>query len=329
MGKLKITRFGGIFTPTTTEFNDLKILIEQFEDIYPGIDIWYKKKVLQGLKDKERTAYIIYEDKKPVGASISRLGKDAKICSLRILPQAEQNGYGRLLVALVARDMRIISQLTHFTIPDYIWDEKKEFFKEYGFKFAHNADAQYRLFGDELYCKAPFLKMWERVLETLPKSLQNIEINGIRLDYDLVMSIRPSYANDIVKGNKRVELRRKFSEKWVGSKTLIYSSRPERRFIGSFKIGKVISDHPERIWKTFKSEIRCPKEDFDNYTVGLDKVYAIIISESLEFKEPMLVTNLSHHVKSDIKVPQSYSRFRRDSIIEEAISVGALFQSTL
>ena len=83
------------------------------------------------------------------------------------------------------------------------------------------------------------------------------------------------------------------------------------------------------IWNTFNDQIGCSKEEFSNY-VGCEKnVYAIVISDFNEFKAPMPRTHLSTLVNSEISVPQSYFKYQENSALEEAISIGALIQSTL
>ncbi|MEW5923023.1 MAG: GNAT family N-acetyltransferase [Candidatus Zixiibacteriota bacterium] len=329
MEKIKIIRFGGDFRPAPERQKELKSLVEQCDNLYPGIEIWYKRKVVKGLEEKERTAYILYENSTPVGATILKKGERAKICSLRILPSAEKKGYGKILMALVARDMRLNAKWSHFTIPEHIWEEKRHFFEEYGFEMLGIAGSQYRLFDQELFCKAPFGSVWKKAVKCLPELLKNISVNGVKIDYDLVMSVHSSYAKAIVSGKKRVEIRTRFSDKWVGSHTLVYSTAPVNSFVGSFRISGVIFDSPNSIWDNFSTEIWCNKDEFLNYTKGNERVYAIILTDFFEFKQPLHKPQLSHIVDSDIKIPQSYSNFKNNPILEEAISIGTLLHSTL
>lgn len=329
MERLKITRFGGKFIPSQKEYNDLKSLIEQCDDLYPGIENWYKKKVISGLKEHERNAYIIYENDVPVGASIIKYGNDAKICSLRLLPEAENKGYGKIFFALIARDLRNKSDIIHFTIPENIWRDKQYFFESYGFNEIGPSNDQYRLFDKELYCRGNYTNLWQKVRRTLPQSLSAITLNDINFDFDLVISVQPIYANSIFEGRKRVEIRRRFSSKWKNSKALVYSSAPENSFIGSFKISNVEYLHPSEIWENHNDSIGCNKDEYDKYTSGLDKVYAIFIDDCKKFKAPMLKSSLNAIIDSEIKVPQSHKLFNKDEIIKEAISIGTLMQSTL
>ncbi len=326
---IKIVRFGGRFKPIPEQFSDLKTLINQCEDLYPGIDNWYKKKVVPGIEDKERTAYIIYNNSEPVGATILRKGQHPKLCSLRILPKAEKGGLGTLLMGLVARDLRHYAKDVHFTIPDCIWDQKQNFFKQYGFKSLGESKEQYRLFDRELSCSVDFSDFWNSVIKKLPKIFGNYTINGTKLKYDLVLSIKPQYASEIFNGRKKVEIRRKFSKKWRGSNALIYSTSPCRSYVGTIFIDNVVSGSPDEIWETFGSEIGCDESGFRSYTHNSKEVYALVIDESYKFKYPVLNTQLEQLLYRDLSVPQSYNNIESSEIWREAASINSLLQATL
>lgn len=327
MEQLKVIKFGGDFHPNSNQFDDLQSLIESNDDFYPGIGAWYKKKFLSGLSLKERTAYIIYENEVPVGATILKRGLDAKICSMRILPDAEKKGYGRLLMAFLARDMRSKTETVHFTIPEHVWDSYKNFFEEYGLRCHGPAKNQYRLFDQEFYGSGSFSILWKRVLRTLPDLLKGITINGMKPLYDLVLSLQPTHARALFNGNKQVEIRRRFSLKWEGSNVLVYSSSPIRSFVGSFQIAKVVEGHPTEIWNTFSNAIGCSEVEFSKYTNGSNKVFAIIVEGAQEFKVPITKTYLSRLVERDLSAPQSYLRVNKESAWNEAASISSLLQS--
>lgn len=326
METIRVTRFGGDLLPTPDEFGDLKSLVEQVDDLYPGIDKWYKRKVVSGFNQKDRTAYIVYQEDKPVAASVLKLGKDAKICSLRVLPDAEKEGYGALLMALVARDMRSHSKVVHFTIPDSIWNEKAAFFEKYGFKMLGPVRNQYRSDGDEFYCSGEFGNMWSRVTRELPKFLSDVTINGYRPSYDLLMSLRPEYADGIMNGTKTVEVRRRFSTKWVGSHVLVYSSLPEGSFVGSFHIANVVHGAPDDIWQSFSAAIGCSRKEFASYARGADRVWAIITENRRPFSYPIPSSQVQHLVKRDFNAPQSYAKVKGNSTLEEIGTISAFLQ---
>jgi predicted transcriptional regulator len=329
MEDIRLVKFGGRFSPTTEEFADLKKLVELCDDLYPGIDIWYQKKVVNGFRDQSRTAYLIYQDNAPVGAGILRTGENAKICSFRIVPEAEKKGYGKLLMALLAREMRSGSERFHFTIPEHVWEDRRDFFSAYGLKCLGPTKDQYRLFDRELYGGGDFGDLWRRVLADLPSLLKKVTINGLRSNYDLVMSVQPPYAQSLFNGNKRVEVRRRFSKRWTGSRALVYSSTPIRCFVGSFGIAEVKEGRPDDIWAMYSGDIGCSREEYENYTKNAASVFALVIEDAFRFKVPVTTVHLSNLVTRDLRMPQSYSRVHEQSAMEEAASISTLLQSTL
>lgn len=329
MERINIARFGGILAPSIQQHSDLKQLVERCEDLYPGIGRWFRSKVASGLQDKKRTAYLIYRQDKPVGAVILKLGLDAKICSFRILPEAERQGLGKLLMALIARDLRVESKYVHFTIPHHIWEEKFAFFSKYGFVHAMPSNQQYRLFDEEFFCRGNFSTMWAEVINSLPTLLKDITINGFCSRYNLIMSMRPAYAAALLRGRKTVEIRRRFATKWTGATALVYSSHPESSFVGSFRISNVVEGSPDEIWRSFGPEIGCSHEEFRAYAKGTDRVYAIIADDRFAFRERIPSWQVNHLLKRDFSVPQSYSKVRDGSELEDIGSISALLQATL
>jgi hypothetical protein len=82
--------------------NGFKEIVSEIEDIYPGIDKWFEKKVLPGIKNGTRFAYLIIHNNKVIGESIVKPGKNAKLCSLRIKPEYQNKSMGLLLFAKIA-----------------------------------------------------------------------------------------------------------------------------------------------------------------------------------------------------------------------------------
>ena len=61
-----------------------------------------------------------------------------------------------------------------------------------------------------------------------------------QVNQDVLLSVKPQYANLIVDGIKSVELRRKFpTDLRQGTRCLIYSSSPTQKVIGECKIETV------------------------------------------------------------------------------------------
>jgi predicted transcriptional regulator len=328
---LTIVRFGGDREPLEQNYKDLQHLVEECEYLYPGIDLWFKRKVKPGLKSKERCALVAYQNNQPIAAGIMRRGKDAKLCSLRILPHEVDKGLGTLLFALIAAEARTGSERIHFTLPHALWAEKRSFFEKYGFSCDGLADQQYRqgnLFGiSEMACSAPHQAVWRRVIETLPGIADNFTLNGNSGSCDLVLSVKPRWAESIINGVKKIEVRRKFDSKWEGAIVWIYASDPQREFVGEARISKVFKGNPQNIWDNWRTELGCTQEEFQYYCKGTDMVSALWLDDIRPFKNPILRSQLETLIQEDLNPPVSHLEVRKKSPWPLALSLGTILMS--
>lgn len=113
---------------------------------------------------------------------------------------------------------------------------------------------------------------------------------------NVLMSIRPVYADAIFAGTKSVELRRRRPSFTEGSRVLVYSSSPHRRLQGTFEVGRVLADEPNALWRQIAARGGIERAAFDAYFAGCATAYAI------EIRNPRRIepTRLS------IRPPQSY-----------------------
>jgi predicted transcriptional regulator/N-acetylglutamate synthase-like GNAT family acetyltransferase len=286
--------------------HDLKRLVEIVDDKYPGIDIWFKKKVLTGLKEKERFAYLIYRKNQPVGSAIIKKGKETKLCSMRIAPEQRQKGIGGLIMSLMGREVRGYAGKIYFTAPESTYIEYKKFFDSWGFKCLGQAGIQYRLFDKELLCEADAQELWLKVIQNLDQLFDQFTLAGNPRYPDIVMSIKPEYAKEIKKKKKRVEVRRKFNKKWEGAYAMLYASNPAQEFFGEARINKVIEDSPKEVWRLFNSELGVDENKFFQYCNGVEKVSALVFSDIEIFRNSILKSQVEILLNRELKPPQSY-----------------------
>jgi predicted transcriptional regulator len=118
---------------------------------------------------------------------------------------------------------------------------------------------------------------------------------------NVILSIKPKYANAILAGEKKVEFRKLTFKKEI-EKVYIYSSAPEQRIIGYFTIKNIISDTPERLWRKFNRVGSINEEDFFDYFENKEIGYSICIEKFNRFKhaiDPKKIFN-------NFVPPQSY-----------------------
>ncbi len=295
--------------------HNLKNLVLTKEDIYPKIDKWFNRKVISGLKINERSAFIGYLNEKPVVSAVVKRGKKSKFCHLRISDELQDYNLGEIFFCSMALDVRNIAEEIHFTLPESLWEKKKKFFQSFGFHGAVKAGTEFRLSDTELRCSSSFPKFWETVLEKIPK-----------IKNELLMSIQPKYAKKVLDGEKKVEIRRKFSKKWKGCKVSLYSSSPRQSLIGEAIIDNVIIGEPDLIWEKFNSDICGTKEEFDEYAASTKEIYAIVLNDVRAFKLEIPRTQVSHLIKDDLKPPQSYCSLEKNKSWSKAVSIAAFLQ---
>lgn len=319
----------GRITPHDVRVNSDKLrtfskLTFEHEPMYPGIGRWLKSKVLPGIKSKERIAYIGLNNDEPVVSAVLKRGKDTKFCHLHIFEAFKGEHIGELFFAMMALDVRHISRVVHFTLPESLWEEKKGFFESFGFKEATKTITQYRPSETEFRCSAPFDVVWDRVLEKLPKIISSFTKSRDIIFDGLLMSIKPEYVEKMQSGEKVVEIRRKFNPKWTGCSVALYSSRPHQELHGYASVEYVRKATPDRIWAEYETSLGCSKEEFDRYTNSCEQVYAIGLKNYQSYLTPLLLEQMSWLLGKELRPPQSYLSLARNRPWAEAISIAEL-----
>lgn len=305
-------------------FGTFREVVSENEASYPDIRKWLDTKVSRGIRSGERTAFLGLLDDIPVATAVVKRGKNAKFCHLRLDECVRDQNLGELFFALMAAEVRQFASDVHFTLPESLWEEKRDFFQSFGFASASRASKQYRFFENELRCSTPFPALWRTVIERLPKLSSLFSIRGLSIVSPLVLSIAPDYANKIVLGTKSVELRRRFSKRWIGCRTAVYATSPEKRLVGEARIANVISGNPDQIWHAFAQELGCSRVEFDSYVGDSIEVFALVLDDVVRYVEPIPLRVLEHLIAADIDPPQSYCSTAASATWSAALAVAAL-----
>jgi len=299
-------------------------LVSNHEQMYPDIGLWLKTKVFPGIETGERTAYLGLINDEPLVTAVVKKGERSKFCHLHIRDQFQNKNIGELFFAMMTLDVRSLAKETHFTLPESLWLEKESFFRSFGFTEAAKSRKQYRVFEEELICSVPFNVLWEKTLIKLPKIINSFTSSNINIFDGLLMSIKPTYVDKLMCGEKVVEIRKKFNPKWRGCKAVIYSTSPVQAIYGHATIKNIDKGKPSYIWNKYSNKIGCSREEFDNYTNGTDTIYAIPLNSFENYLAPLYLEQLSMLLKKDIKPPQSYLSLRNNKEWAEAISIAEL-----
>jgi predicted transcriptional regulator len=301
--------------------------------MYPEIERWYSSKVLPGIRQEERVAFIGYLNEKPAVSAVVKKGSDAKFCHLRIHETLHDFNLGEVFFSMMALEIRDLAKNIHFTLPESLWQEKGSFFQSFGFRSAELAESQYRLFDRELACSATFPAVWNSVLQKIPKLADLYAFGGYAADNQLLMSMKPEFAERIMRRKKTVELRRKFSTRWIGHRINIYASAPVMSLMGEARIAGVAMNTPEIIWERFHDQIGCSRAEFDAYVNGTNEIYAIELDEVRQYRDRFPLAHISHLINEQLTPPQSYLTLEKNRPWAKAVSIAAYihgcFKSTM
>jgi len=298
-------------------------LIRAHQENYPNIESWFKTKVIPGVRQKERAVYVGFNNNQPIATAVVKKGEDSKFCHLHIEKEMRQQNLGDIFFILMSIYVKRYAKRVHFSLPEGLWEEKKSFFNSFGFNKIKKYQTQYRSFEEELTTSIDFNVLWQSVLLKLPGLIDQFTSHPDSPLNGIVMSIRPNYSNQIMDGDKLIEIRRKFNSKWKDHKVTIYSSSPRKELVGYATIKNIIADKPETLWSCYANQLGCSKSEFDDYTKGLDKVYAIFLSNVNKFYSDLSLNYLSNFLGKEIHPPQSYSSVK-DTEWKDVISIAEL-----
>jgi predicted transcriptional regulator len=231
------------------------------------------------------------------------------------------------MFSLMAAEVRNQAAEIHFTLPEGLWEREKGFFRLFGFESAGRATSQYRMFEEELRCSASFQSVWSSVVAQLPTLLTSASIAGFQVNDGIVLSLHDKHARAVMQGEKTVELRRRFADRWVGRNASVYATGPTSALLGTVTIDEVLKAEPDEIWDRFGSSVCCTRAEFDAYTGDRPFVYALCLSHPRPYEAPVPLSQLSHLIGEQVRPPQSYSAHSSTDTWGKALTLAAILHS--
>jgi predicted transcriptional regulator len=304
--------------------NLLNDLLAANEEIYPAIQRWYRDKVVPGLRDGSRVAYIGFEGDLPILTAVVKRGERAKFCHLRIASDFQDLHLGEVFFAIMALEVRKTAKEIYFTLPEGLWEKQRGFFTSFGFRDVVRAQTQYRLFEEEMCTSASFLDVWRAARIRLPKLMNCFSINQYSMAPSLLLAIKPEFADRLLSGEKTVEVRRRFNGRWCGARVALYASSPQRALIGEATIRGIEAAPPNQIWESHKERIGCSLEELRAYSGNASEIFAIELKDITPYAAKMPLCQVEYLLEEALNPPQSYCELHRDHPWGKAISIAAL-----
>ena len=108
----------------------------------------------------------------------------------------------------------------------------------------------------------------------------------VRSRENVLLSIKPEYANEIMDGNKLFEYRKRIFKKPVNT-IVMYVTKPVGLFIGEFTIKRIMVDSPATIWLETEAYAGIKKNAYDAYFRGHATAYAIELQDVRAYHTPI------------------------------------------
>lgn len=244
---------------------------------YPNFDLWLEK--IQAQLDTDMRSIIVCKstsDDEILGVSILKKSSiENKICTLRVANKCQRMHIGSRLMEMsfgILEDEKPLITVSEDHIVEF-----SSLLKRFGFVYKNKVKS--------LYIKGKYEYFYNKSYEH-----QNI-----------LMSIKPQYADAIARGEKLVEFRKQPIASTV-KRIYVYSSYPQKRIIGYFEVEDVVSDSPNHLWQKY-SHIGCiERKSFFEYFKGKSQGFGIMIKNFHSFtdiKDPKEFDN-------SFRAPQSF-----------------------
>ena len=245
---------------------------------YPFFCEWLVK-VFEELQSTDKRIVVLYcginiFDIKGV-AILKTTDAEKKICTLRVQKAFRNRGIGTILLK---KSQELLSEKRPLiTVSGFHLKEFTPFLKKNGFVLKDKVKSLYRRGCYEYFFNVAYEHKY------------------------VLLSIKPEYATAILKGMKKVEFRKKVFSDTV-KVAFVYSSYPQKKIIGYFKIQHIEKGTPQEIWDRYSCVGCISKQKFDTYYLGHELAYGIEISAFFSYDMPLD----PYEFDPSFRAPQSY-----------------------
>lgn len=139
-----------------------------------------------------------------------------------------------------------------------------------------------------------------------------------------VLSIRPTYVERILAGDKTIELRRRFPSLPAPGLALIYATAPVQAIVASVQLETVETLSLTTLWRRRGRDAAVTREEFDAYFTGTQTGCALVLRDVVRFPSPIPLTDLAR--RFEFSPPQSYCYWK--SSLDELTTHGRVKAAT-
>ena len=103
-------------------------------------------------------------------------------------------------------------------------------------------------------------------------------------DRTLMLSVKPEYAEKLLRGDKTVELRRVRPRRIErGDVVLLYATAPKAVFVGYCRIAEILLDSPTALWPRVEGSAGVTQDEYFRYFHAADRAIGIVVESPVAF----------------------------------------------
>lgn len=307
-----------------SDFHAAQGLLSETSHLYPGIEQWWQGTVAPDLRASRRVAMVIEGGGSVGGLFIGKPGRRAKVCTLRLQHHLRDGGLGTLLMAegtrhLVSRD----TEEVYVTVSEAAEPGCTQFFETMGFTRSATERDRYVRGVDEFVYSCPAQGLREHLQDIAEQRAARTLFGLVPRDdarsQAVLMSIRPEFAEAMIKGTKTVEFRRRFSKRHAGAKVWFYASRPIQSILLTARISHVHHDGPATLWANHKERAGISEETFAGYFSGARSGFALSLERLRPLTDPIPLDRV-RQICPDFRPPQAFRVMDQGSSLVSALA---------
>ncbi len=125
---------------------------------------------------------------------------------------------------------------------------------------------------------------------------------------EVILSIKPEYANKIFSGSKKFEFRRSIFKNKEVTKIIVYASSPISKVIGEFEIAKILHEDLKSLWNLTKDFSGISEKYYYDYFIGKENGFALEVKKVKLYKEVLCIKETY-----GINPPQSFAYVKKST----------------
>jgi len=136
-------------------------------------------------------------------------------------------------------------------------------------------------------------------------------------DRAMLLSVRPRFAESILAGTKRVEIRRQRPGVQPGTPVIIYATKPVAAVVGTALIDRVYEGSPSDLWVDYHPQMGVTRREFDEYLDGAATAYVLMLTSAQRLSSPLTLDDMRE--SAAFQPPRSY-RYLNHSTLRKLVN---------